>query len=641
MKKIIKIIFIFAFCFFLNVFLGVTVYADEEPPVVQIETEEEERSGSGAGFGEGFESDIESEENERSGSGASFGEGFESKDAFGIDGEFDNLKGNGKYLSSEYRKNYSLDIVENMDFGANFFNDFAGILFVGIRDIGFLTCSVVYHALEFNLTELLAGEISYIQRSMIEGIFNPLWQLAFLAVGIMAIKKILKRNLKGIFEDVVKVVLIIVLSVVVANYSVELLTFSGNVIKAVSSTVFVSLDDSAGVDTNDSYTAVVTANIWNNLVHIPWQTFEFGSDFYTDEDVENILSTHPDSKERKRVVREYNRIQENRGFAKGRGGERIGNMLVYYVPFLAKCVLFILLAVLNIVLQFLAIVVVILAVVVLLMCLMPFFGLKIINSWLEKFMEVHLSMFIVSLFLALILWVDRVMFRYIGRLGWLVVIVIQAVICVVLFMCREKIMQIFMKPKHSLETEVLKLSDNMGNMLIDLEEMFSHGQSRGNNYVSNNQKTTKNEEAIQEIDNSISAKKPIESDGNMINIDDTKEKKIEVDVEELEESDIRNLKNGLDDISEQRENKEPEKKTRFEKVKEKILQKNESKEKTELKSVDKKDMRMFIDELKDSIESTKEDNKEKQPQYEEKNLDFENINLSDVERFIDYDERIE
>ena len=650
MRKIIKILFVFIVCLVLSILMRVKVYADEEPPTTATEVEIE----------------ISEEENERSGSGSNFDNGFKSKDAFGIGGEFDNLGGDGKYLSSNYRNNYSLDIVENLNYSSNLFNSMAGMLFSIVKNVGFLTCSAVYHALNFNLTELLAEELSYIQKSMVEGIFNPLWQLSFIAVGIVAIKKILKRNLRGVFEDIARVVMIIILSVVVSNYSVELLTFSGNVTKSISATIFTALEDSVGIHEDDSYAVVVTANIWNNLVHIPWKTFEFGVDNYTEEDVIKILYTEPDSKARKKVVKEYNKIEGNKAFVKGRGAGRIGDIIIYLIPFFIKCVLFILLAILNIVLQFLAIVVMILAVVVLFMCLMPFFGFKVINTWLEKFMEVHLSMFIVSLFTALVLWIDRVMFRYIGEMGWLVVIVIQSIICVVLFLCRDKIMQIFLRPKRSLETELFKFTESTERLLHELGGKNLQGKSKTD-------KVSRVVEPVQDINvmEKDNVKMEVDSatgtdtsngkavETNTISIEDEKTNKLEIDVEKLEESDVQKLTNVLKDVAEKQETKKvvesnnekhTEKNLESNKTEEKELLENQREikdidgNKIELEIIKQSSFKKFVNELKNSIEKTKDksDKKDKKQaegkELEKKELEEKNIKLPDVKRkTIDYD----
>ena len=82
-----------------------------------------------------------------------------------ISDELDDLEGDGKYVGSEYRNNYQLD-VEKLgvtEVAEKALNALANIVFSVISCLGFLTVAIFYHALSFDLAALLQPQIDSIQ----------------------------------------------------------------------------------------------------------------------------------------------------------------------------------------------------------------------------------------------------------------------------------------------------------------------------------------------------------------------------------------------------------------------------------------------------------------------------------------------
>jgi len=398
----------------------------------------------------------------------SLGQSYDSQNTFGIGEEFEGLRGDAKYLSGRYRDNYYLDIEKTgiTGFGYKIVNDLANIFFTLIKWLGMATCAVIYHSLNFNVSDLVASQISAVQNQLVNGIFKQLWILGFLATAIMLVKRFAKRDLRGVLEELGKVLLITVLSVLVVTHSYDVLSFSSGLTKHFSSKVVSAMDSAAGIGGNDGYAVAAAGSIWTDLVHEPWKTFEFGSDSYSNDDINEILSMNPGSDEREELIEE---LKSDRScFNKGRGAERTGMILLYLIPFAAKCVIYIAVSLLQLAFQVLAVFVILLAVFVLVIAMIPNYGVTIINRWFGKFIEIHVSMLVLTLILSLMVWIDKVLFEYVGVLGWFVVILFQLAICVVLFLFRKEIMSFIVKPKNTIDSHMREFSRDFRNVLYGL-----------------------------------------------------------------------------------------------------------------------------------------------------------------------------
>lgn len=372
---------------------------------------------------------------------------YDSKKTYGIDQEFDKLSGNAKYLGSAYRQNYYLDlektgITEIADAAAN---GLANMLFSALQMLAMLTCSIVYYCLEFSLSESIASFVTDIQKELLNGVYQQLWLLGVAAMGASIVGKMLKRQMAEILLDLCMVVLVTVLAALVGTHSAKVLTASSDLTKSVSNSIFKGLDTATGMSGGDDYAAAAAGSLWVDMIHSPWLTLEFGSVNPDGEVVEELLSLAPKSTDRKDVVKDM--TKETGCFASGRGWGRLGMLLCYIIPFLLKGAVFILIGVLQFLGQILAMFVLLLAVFVLALAMIPAYGASIIQKWLGKFLDVHLSMAILSFLMALLIWLNKVLFSFAGDFGWLICLLFQAVVCVLLFLNYRTILFMLLHPR--------------------------------------------------------------------------------------------------------------------------------------------------------------------------------------------------
>lgn len=123
-----------------------------------------------------------------------------------ISDELDDLEGDGKYVGSEYRNNYQLD-VEKLgvtEVAEKALNALANIVFSVISCLGFLTVAIFYHALSFDLAALLQPQIDSIQLALHDSVFTPLLQVALMGAIVLAITKICQEGFFGPFGAVRK-----------------------------------------------------------------------------------------------------------------------------------------------------------------------------------------------------------------------------------------------------------------------------------------------------------------------------------------------------------------------------------------------------------------------------------------------------
>lgn len=340
----------------------------------------------------------------------------EAKDVADIS-EFDSLNGDGTYLGSQYRDNYYLDIEKTsmLETGDKIINDIANILFSVVRSLGYLTTSIFFFAMDFDISKLLAPQIDGIQKALNSSIFKPLFTLAFVGTSFILVKQMAKRDLMGAAGEIVKVIGIVILSILVVNHSATMLSYSTNITKAISTDALSSVNDSMGV-TGESFASSAAGIIWVSLVHQPWLTLEFDRSEYTKDDVDAFLSAEKGSSERKELVKQFDKPC----FKKERGGERIGFIIVYFIPFLIKGAIFLFTALMQLVFQVMAVLYMITAPIVLLLALIPGYGTNMISVWLQKILETQISILIITFIMGLIIRLDSVMSALTPQYGWFI-----------------------------------------------------------------------------------------------------------------------------------------------------------------------------------------------------------------------------
>lgn len=348
------------------------------------------------------------------------------------------LEGKLKYINRSDL--YYLDMKEAdfMDWAPGMLNTIANVVFDFIKWLAKCTCMLFYHCMNFNLAELMSSEINSIQEALRDNIFEPLFLIAFAGAAIIIIKKMMHRDMMGSFGQILKVVGITILSLWLVKDSGTAITSATNITKSISCDALAGM---AGTETTDiaSYAANSAGTLWLNLIHVPWEFIEFNGEPVADEDIEDKylnLNYAPGTSPRKELVKSY----AGNAFSTDRGGEKIGFMLLYLIPFAIKCVIFIVMAVLSLVFQLIALLWLFLAPIVLLLAMIPGYE-GVISTWLRKMLEAQLSILVMSFIIGLLIKIDDMLFSTGAESwGWLIVIIVQAVINVVVIIKRDELL---------------------------------------------------------------------------------------------------------------------------------------------------------------------------------------------------------
>lgn len=398
------------------------------------------------------------------------GESYDSSATFGITDEFDGLLGDGKYLGQEYLGNYALDSEEIgiTDAGDLIMNKIANLIFSICRLLASGTCFIIYHCLNFNITEMVSGYIDMIQRNLISDVFNQMFLWGVVGMACVLVYRLFKRDMVGIVETLIKTIFIVVLSAMVTTQSGSILTVTSDLARSMSTGLLGSLNEATGIETGTDYPVAVGGALWVDLIHIPWKTLEFGSDRYTEEDVEEILSQPVGSEEREERIED---MKEGRTcFNKERNLERCAMLLLYTIPFSLHCLIYIAICLLQCAMQFLSVLVVLASVFVLLMAMMPSYGFKVIEKWLQMFLQVTISMVLLTFLLGMIVWADNLLFAMFNNIGWFVVMIMQTAIAFMIFKYRKKLLLILGAPMHGPE-ELMRKANKDFQLLLKQARM--------------------------------------------------------------------------------------------------------------------------------------------------------------------------
>jgi len=358
-------------------------------------------------------------------------------DGTGIDdgGAFDTIAGYSSYEC------YYFDIekVDILDTLYTALNAVTNVIFSLIKLLTKLTMAMLYYSLSFDAGEMLSPYITGIQESLNSAVFEPLFILAFCGVAVILIKRILKRDLMGALGDIIKVIAIVVLSVLAVKESDVALSKCTEITKEISIDAMTGINTNTGVSTTD-YALSAAELIWQNLVAEPWEALEFAGTTPADTDIENFLNiaNPPGSDNRANLVASYSGASVC--FSKSRVYSRIAFLLVYFIPFLCKCAIYMLVGGIQLIMQVVTVVYILLAPLILLLALIPGYE-NIVYTWLRKILETQLAILIITFLMGLIIKIDSLLFGLAGSLGgFLVVCFLQMTIIVGIYLCRDKIM---------------------------------------------------------------------------------------------------------------------------------------------------------------------------------------------------------
>lgn len=370
-----------------------------------------------------------------------------SSSAIGEVQEFSNLSGNAKYLGSAYRDNYSLDIeeVEISDGIGEYLagktmeglNALAKVFFFLERLLAYLTVVVFYVSFNLNLVDLFGSQVSVIQQALNDSIFQPLFLMGCAAAFCVLIGRMLRQDLAGALGQIVKVIAIVMMSILVVTKSDTMLSMCNNITKEISLEILVGVNSANGYSDNiNAFSGEAAGILWNNMVHQPWLTMEFG---YTasDDQVLGLLSYKPGAEERKDAIA----ADESGSFLVERATERLGFSFLYLIPCIMKCGIYIIIVLIQLVFQLLSIVYLFMAPLVLIVSLFPGYD-GLIGGWLRKILETQISILVLSLIIGILIKFDELIFdwsRSVG-FGWMIALTIQIAIAIALFLNRNKLL---------------------------------------------------------------------------------------------------------------------------------------------------------------------------------------------------------
>ena len=354
-------------------------------------------------------------------------------DSVGYIEDFQSIEGETKYIGDRYRSNYYLDIEKTglLEAGDKIINDIANVLFSIIRFFGELVVTIFYFSMDFDLAALFSDQLDSIQAALKVGVFDALIYIGIAFAMWTMLKQLARQNLTGMLSQFAQVIAIVVLSSLVVTHSGTALSYATRITKEVSVTVLMNVNGQENVSVS-SYAANGSAFIWKNLIHEPWLMLEFGETVPGENDIEQFLTTPTGTPERETLVSDYMDAHSGSGvFAKNQGGSRLGFLFVYLFLFLAKSLVFLCVALFQLGYQVMAVFYVILAPLILILSLFPSMGgLDMVATWLKKILETQIMILIITFILGLILALDSLLYSLAPQLGWLVVLLLEAVISI-------------------------------------------------------------------------------------------------------------------------------------------------------------------------------------------------------------------
>lgn len=404
--------------------------------------------------------------------------GIRSTDAF------NRLEGDAKYLKDDYRNNYVLDIEETgvLEIHWEALNGIANALFAAIRTVSYATVTLFYWALNFDIGEMFGGQINGIQQALKDTVFEPLLMLAIGACMATLLVKFMKRDAVGGIAEIGKIILVVVLSMFVVLKSDTALSLATNITKEVSIDALSSVNDSMGMSGNrEDFAAQAAGVLWIDLVHEPWKTVEFMNSDVDDGTVDRFLK-ESDPEERAELVKG---MGDAECFRMTVGFERIGFLIVYLIPCLAKCLLFITVAGALLIFQVLAVFYLILAPVMLLLFLFAGYE-SILTAWLKKMLETQVMILVITFMLALLIRTDVFLFQKADEWGWFIVLLIQIIIGAGLFLNRGKIFELLSTVQRGSATpryaaNRLRMSGNVKELNTMRKNIAAAGRQMGRN----------------------------------------------------------------------------------------------------------------------------------------------------------------
>ncbi len=363
---------------------------------------------------------------------------------------------------------FDLEKLDILDTFYKAINAVGNLIWDIIKLLTKLLMMYMYAVLKFDASELLSPYISGIQSAFHESIFETLFVLMFCGTAVILLKRMFVRDLMGAFGDIVKVVVIVVLSIALVKKSDSAVSLISNVTKQVSIEIMMGINDSTGDDTgmgsvsDDASTALTdfalgaAEILWKNLVDEPWQYLEFAGTDPSEEDIENFLNiaNQPGSDNRASLVANYKGAAVC--FAKDRALTRLACLIVYLETFIMKFILYGTVIGIQTIMQVITVVYILIAPVVLLLALLPGYE-YVISTWLRKMLEAQLGLLISTFLLGIMINIDSLLYGKMDSMGGFLVIGIlqQAIMMGIYNMSKLSTLQVAIRTVNKAKNRVM------------------------------------------------------------------------------------------------------------------------------------------------------------------------------------------
>jgi len=334
----------------------------------------------------------------------------------------------------------------------------ASAMFYVTSVLGWLVVTVFKWATGKNLPKDMQSNGGALSNTLIdllkpEGFFGSLFILGVAMGFILMAIQFVRRNLQGTAIEFSKIILIYLLAIFISKHGAFALITMNDKSKEIGATVLTDIANSSGstggVITAANY-ADNTANVlWEDLIYKPWKRLQFwGVPTPTDEYAQAILvlqKEEADSNTESSKIDEwiFDKMEEDdityekamakwkklsqtdknnylyggsyaeakqyidthpQAFKKDVNGARIGYMLVYAIPFVIKCLLYLLVSFILLFYQLMSILFVMISPFILIFSMFPMFGgFSLMNKWFRKLCETQVMIVIMFFLLGIII----------------------------------------------------------------------------------------------------------------------------------------------------------------------------------------------------------------------------------------------
>ena len=388
-----------------------------------------------------------------------------------IDKVYDSDYNKNVYIT-DYKENYSVDVVEVgfFDVADGMLNNIVNVLFSMQRAIVQALIFMFDNALAFSSFDIFENLLEVFIKNMYLASFAKIAGVIFAFIGVYFFVKMLQGKQVEFWSGLAKTILIFAIAIL---YFTNPLLLAGKVEQASNEVTKMILstgnsEDShytevlgnqEGWESNKNTIVIISNDIWDNYIHKPWRIMEFGSDkvpdikmnyMYENGETELIpwekaILMNQEGEKRDEIIKTMEK--ETGVNTKSMSTKRLGFMLMYFIPLIINIILMGILCLVIIGLQFMVVLFFVLGGFVFMIALIPSFGTEVLKKWGMSVLFLSGAKILLAFILVLILALNKALFQTAQQQGWLYALIIQMAIYVVLFIFRDKVINIFLVAK--------------------------------------------------------------------------------------------------------------------------------------------------------------------------------------------------